>query len=192
MFTAYENLLPSNLFENLHSSLCTREKWKFDLLSGPRGTIVYQGESDITFWSLSLNDDELFTKTLFEKICQVTGKKFEILRVYANGQTYGLCGDIHQDSPYKDEYTFLYYVNPIWNVKWGGATLFCEMKDPIQNKLKHFQYKGDTLHNNVMSYYPKPNTGVLYQSAVAHMGTEPTRHFKDLRITVSYKLKLLK
>ncbi len=186
MFTVYENLLPKHIFDNLHDRLCDEPGWKFDNKSDKSK----ENEYGLTFWYKELKDDELFAKTLFEKICEITDKKFTLLRVYANGQTYGLSGDLHFDDSRPDAYTFLYYTNPRWLLQWGGSTIFAEIPNPVQNKLTLPTMKGDISKANVEHFLPKPNTGLLYKSNVTHAGLEPTRHCKELRITVSYKLLL--
>jgi len=186
MFTVYENLLPKHLFNGLHDRLCREPGWKYDNASDKSK----ESENKLVFWLKDLMNDELFTKVLFEKICEVTETKFTLLRVYANGQTYGLSGDLHYDDSRLNAHTFLYYTNPKWMVQWGGSTIFTEITNPIQNKLTAATLKGDTSKSEVQQFSPKPNAGLFYKSNITHAGLEPTRHCKELRITVSYKLLL--
>ena len=125
MFTLYENLLPNDIFQNLYSNLRNRTNWAFTNTSLSKEDLnKFQSEDDIVFWTLPLNEDTIFTEILLDKINEVTQKKFKIIRVYANGQSHGQSGDLHADDLREDAYTFLYYVNPVWNLKWGGATVF--------------------------------------------------------------------
>lgn len=132
----------------------------------------------IGFWMLDLDDDPLFTDTLLKQIEKDTGKKFELQRVYANGQTHGLCGSLHQDvvdAPEGEYYTVLYYVNKIWNPVWGGNTVWFD-KDNVE----------------IRQVYPTPNTAVMFDSNILHAGIEPTRHCTELRVSVAWKLKVVK
>lgn len=121
------------------------------------------------FWSLDLNEDVFFKEVFFEKIKKLTGKDFDIERIYANGQTYGLPGSFHVDSRNPKGRTFLYYANPEWNADWGGETIFIENKTPIV-------------------VFPKPNSAVLFDANMVHMGKDPTRKTNLLRVTVAFKL----
>jgi hypothetical protein len=186
MFTIYENLLSKDQFNGLHQRLCSEPGWQFSNISDkPK-----EDEIGFIFWYKDLMTDDLFTKVLFQKICDVTETKFKLLRVYANGQTYGLSGELHVDSSKSNAYTFLYYTNPNWHLHWGGSTVFTEIKNPIKNKLTLPNQKSDISISEVNHFLPKPNAGIFYKSNITHAGLEPTRHCKELRITVSYKLLL--
>ena len=49
------------------------------------------------FWQMPLDDDAFFTKYLLNRIEENTSTEYDLERVYANGQTYGMRGSIHQD-----------------------------------------------------------------------------------------------
>jgi hypothetical protein len=132
----------------------------------------FQGKSDdqgFNFWYMELIEDEFFSNFLFKKIENITGKKFKLDRVYANGQTHGLSGSLHQDTQSTGSKTFLYYVNPFWGYEWAGQTIF--VKD-----------------NDFHTINFIPNTGVLFDSNLYHAGLEPSRHCKKLRVTVAFKM----
>lgn len=146
------------------------DTWKFSGYSNRHNTNGYR------FWYMNLEEDTFFTKKFLSRIEQLTGKNFEIDRVYANGQTYGLPGDIHRDvdeNIYAPElyYTLLYYTNPIWDVRWGGSTTVINEDNTV-----------DTIMYN-------HNTAILFPSVLNHFSCEPSRHCKDLRVTVAFKLK---
>jgi hypothetical protein len=65
--------------------------WRFIGQSMPNSKTGY------IFWYMDLVEDQFFTKKFLGRIEQLTGKKFELNRVYANGQTYGMPGDLHSD-----------------------------------------------------------------------------------------------
>ena len=132
----------------------------------------------IPFWNIPLSEDSFFTRHLIKKIEKVTKKKFVIDNVYANGQTYGQDGDYHRDAtsdcPGKEKYyTFLIYVSDITpeNVYvCGGHTIF---KD--NEKIKVVE--------------PFQCRAVLFDSEILHVGMSPSRRYKDLRVTIAYKLR---
>ena len=108
-------------------------------------------------------------------IKEKTGCQFNLIRVYANGQTHGLSGNWHQDEEVLSNKfkTFLYYVNPTWDPVWGANTVFT---DPV---------------HGVYSQIFEPNTGLLFNSNIYHVGLEPTRHCRDLRVSIAFKLEEL-
>ena len=131
-------------------------------------------EDGFMFWFMNLMQDVFFTEHMLNKIKIIKKKNFVINRVYANGQSYGLSGSYHQDEHdngniYK---TFLYYVNPNWKSEWGGSTLF---KQNEEIYIQPFI----------------PNNAILFDSTLYHVGLEPTRHCKNLRVTVAFKLKYI-
>lgn len=162
MFIRYNNILN---FEEQQTcvNILEQPKWQFIGTSN--------NEDPFTFWYRDLNTEEFFTNLFFTKVCEITEKKFTITRVYANGQTYGLSGSLHMDHDDDRYYTFLYYANPYWNVEWGGSTAF---------------YKNE---KEFITAEFIPNSSIFFKSNIMHVGLEPSRHFRGLRITVAYKLK---
>jgi Rps23 Pro-64 3,4-dihydroxylase Tpa1-like proline 4-hydroxylase len=107
---------------------------------------------------------------------RLTGRKFKISRVYANGQTHGLPGDAHRDvsaSTLGPErfWTFLYYVNPEWDARWAGQTMIMSADGELS------------------SVMPTRNAAVLFRSDLVHWSAEPSRHCRELRVTVALKLE---
>ena len=129
-----------------------------------------------TFWEQKLLDNKFFHDYITQKIKKLTNRNFKIYDVTANGQTYGLDGDFHQDSTREDDYTFLLYIGDITkeNVrKCRGYTLF---------------KTGEI----VKSIEPIDNRGVLFDSRIEHVGLGPSRAYYGLRVSVAYKLKEVK
>ena len=124
---------------------------------------------------MCIRDSSFFTDFSLRRLELLTNTEFELDRVYANGQTHGLSGDLHQDVIGGDDSykTFLYYVGPTWQPEWGGSTVFYDKQT-----------------GSMFSNYPQPNTGVLFNSNIFHQGQEPTRQCKELRVTVAWKLKV--
>lgn len=140
----------------------------------------YTGQSNkegFTFWYLDLMSTPFFTEHVASIIREKTKLDFVIDRVYANGQTYGLCGSVHLDR-YPEEgdnfLTFLLYTHPRWQLVWGGNTVLYDE----ENKQE-------------ISIPPKPNHAILFDSTIPHVGLEPTRHCQELRTSVAYKLSLI-
>lgn len=160
----YYNLLPTEMWIEAVKKTFYSARWQFGGFS--------HAPDAIKFWYMDLQEDDFFVHRMFEHIVQVTGVQWKLDQVYANGQTTGLCGDIHRDvenAPVDKYWTFLYYANPEWQPTWGGQTVF-------------------TTDQGIIMRYPTPNSAVLFDSTVPHAGCEPTRHCRDLRVTIAFKL----
>ena len=139
--------------------------------------------SDNCFWEAQLSSLDFFTKTCFDKIQKLTNKKYEIIEVYANGQTKDQDGDFHIDSlgvtdpeELRLRKTFLIYVSPI----------FKENVDVIGGYTHFKRSQGD-----ILSIEPLFNRAVLFDADIPHLGKAPS--VKGIfRISIAYKLKELK
>jgi hypothetical protein len=160
-YTQYKNVLGQEELQTTFDALLVDPGWSF------HGRSVDDG---FTFWYKHLTDNKFFSEYMFEKVRALTGKNFDIERIYANGQSHGMPGSLHQDNPANNAYTFLYYANPRWDITWGGETVFYENN----------QEYGSVLY--------VPNSAILFKGSLFHAGLEPTRHMSGLRVTVAFKL----
>lgn len=138
------------------------------------------------FLHMDLSDVRFFTVKIFNKIQEVTKQKFELIRVYANGQFYGMPGAPHYDDKESiDRFTFLIYVNTNWDIIYGGQTVFMNTYfDANKNK--------EVVGEGIYTQYPVPKLGVLFPSNILHFAESPTKFCHDLRMTVAYKLEKIK
>ena len=162
MFSVYKNILPEDDFL-IEYEMIRDSSWTFNNIS-------CKSENAITFWYKNLIEKPYYSEFLFKRIQKLTNKTFELISVNANGQSYGQCGDFHRDALQDDCYTFLIYMNPIWQPNWEGFTIFQE-------------------NDEIQSYLPVPNSGVLFKSNMLHYGSDPSIYCKQLRISVAFKLK---
>ena len=164
MFEIYDDFLSKQEQTNCYDYFNNSSGWAFN---------GFSTKPDKKFWRFELKNDPFFSNVLFYRIQNLTNQKFKLLSVYANGQVHGQCGSVHKDSDEHDEYTFLYYLNPIWKAEWGGSTVFIKNEHEYQ-------------HSTFIV-----NRGILFKSTIPHVGLEPTSHFDGLRITVAFKLKIM-
>ena len=124
------------------------------------------------FWKMELSENKFFSEELFSRVKELIGE-YDVEKVYANGQTYGLEGEFHYDCSPSDtsRYTFLYYCNEDWNPSFLGYTVFRDSN-------------GDITH-----YYPEPNSAIIFPGNILHYGQAPSRDFHGLRMTLAYKLR---
>jgi hypothetical protein len=99
---------------------------------------------------------------------------YDVRYCYANGQTYGLDGNIHVDATDPGSYTALVYMNPLWKSEWGGETLF---------------YSADREHI-VGAVMPRPGRAAFWDGRIPHWGRAPSRYCASLRVTVAFHLRL--
>ena len=98
----------------------------------------------------------------------------ELLRVYANGHTFGLDGDIHRDSQ-RDagEYTAIIYVNETWFSAWGGET----------------QFFSEDMSRITQSIIPSPGRLAVFHGSIPHAAKAPSRDCPYLRTSLVFKIK---
>jgi hypothetical protein len=132
--------------------------------------------NDAVFWHMDLRDFTLFTNTILKVIESKSGKRFELLDVYANGQTIGQNGNWHMDASIPGMYTFLLYMTYLPEIidstnykTFGGCTKF-------------------KLNRMITDIEPFTNRGVLFKSEVRHAGLAPLYN-NSLRVSIAYKLK---
>lgn len=161
----YDNVFEEQEYNKIIENL-SLPKWRY-------GHSSDRSRKDaIPFWIMELNDNDLFTKTLLDKIKLKTNKNLSLNYVYANGHTYGTKGRLHQDSYDETGYTFLYYPNSAWDLEWQGKTTFVLDQDKYYYNL------------------PKPNSAILFPGMIWHYAEETSRLFTGLRITIAWKLLL--
>ena len=117
--------------------------------------------------------NEIYTTLQSEQI--INNQNIEVLRVYANGQTYGLDGGVHVDEVDPGYYTVLYYaVNDTWDTNWHGETLFYD----------------DNEEQVIAICVPKRNSFVFFDSTIPHVGMAPNKQYNGLRVTLAFKLRV--
>ena len=127
------------------------------------------------FWTMDLSNIDFFSIYLKEVIEKHFGKKFKLLRVYANGQSFGQDGNYHTDSSDDNTYTFVLYLSHIEKKFIDTAGGYIYFKIPGKN------------YN--ICFEPIYNRSIFFPSKYIHKGTAFSRYVMDLRICVSWKLK---
>lgn len=129
------------------------------------------------FWKMDLEDEAAYRQIweLARPRCeQLAGGRLDVIRVYANGHTYGLGGEAHRDDPRDGTFTLLYYPNPEWKDGWDGETVYYDEAGEV-----------------ALAVRLRPNRAVFFDSRILHVGRAPSRQCTALRVTVAYKLQLV-
>jgi hypothetical protein len=168
MIETFDNVLTSDEYQTISEMLYGKPNWTWGAKTD--GTI----EDSARLWQVNFKDFDGVVNPEILKIWENLKKrlnisdKYEIQLVYANGQTHMMDGDWHTDSTDNGRTTFLYYFTK------GDENII-----------------GDTEFNiggEITSIKPETNTAILFPSNILHRGCGPKKEFKDLRVTIAFKL----
>ncbi len=158
----YNDFFTEELHKEIHQKLI-RPQWS------PTG-----GNNSSWFWHMdNLEKEEYFSEYLYNIICDKIERRYDVRRIYANGQSCGQCGNPHTDD---GDITFLYFPNPTWKLTYQGHLIFCEnaVGDPTKDEPTH-----------IIGY--KPNRAILFPAKIIHYADAPHRYYNGFRISLAYK-----
>lgn len=152
---------------------CEHYVWEMGAFSHTEDRLFWKKD----FWESKWGKCEPIELTFRVKIESALDIKVETERLYLNGQAHGQCGSLHSDlfedsDPNSKYITAVYYVNKQWSPEYGGFTVIIDK------------------HQQMHIIYPKPNSIVIFDSDLPHVGLEPTVHCKDQRVTLAHKMKI--
>ena len=102
----------------------------------------------------------------------------DITDCHMTGYTHGMTSiPAKHDS---SSWTILYYVNPLWEIEWGGQTVFYKGTDNTGTKLD------DEEPDVIKSIYPKPGRFVFFNSAIPYAETPPNNLYPGLKATLKF------
>ncbi len=149
-------------------NIVQKPEWKFGQFSDDRIIVT-------PFWYMELIHNNFLKDIIKEKIEYVTKKKFNVMRLYANGQTYGQDGGFHQDDVSQDTYTFCLYCTEI----------SLDMTELVGGHIEFIL--PESQHSiNIKTIF---NRGIFFPSHYFHRGIAFNRYVSDLRICIAWKLK---
>ena len=141
--------------------IVSRPRWQF-------GATSSTAAPHKKFWKMEVKGTSMFDQIIPEKIHKLSPFKVDILDYYVNGHTRALDGYMHTDDA---DYTFLLFCNPVWDLTWGGKTIFVQDDGRFD------------------AVFPKPGSAVMFPSNMLHYAEDVTREFYGIRVTAAYKLK---
>ena len=115
---------------------------------------------------------KLFDKSneLFKKNLPSFSKTHELKSSYASGYLYGTHHQIHTDYKKDTGFTIMFYLNKIWDISYGGETIFINNIGDITN-----------------SVIPKPARVVIFDGGIPHAAREVSRICVELRMVATFK-----
>ncbi len=176
-----DNCVSAEVHKNLWSA-CQSPNWYFGYL--PNGT-----DNSAQFWRMDLKGNKaasVFWNDVRPKCEELVGKPLEVIRQYANGHTYGLGGQPHCDDSKEGTYTLLYFPMQEWAPDWDGETVFYKGGHGGDSP-QFVNWEG---FERTQIIRPLPNRAILFDARLAHEGRAPSRHCRELRVTVAYKLRV--
>ena len=173
----YDDMFTQDDIDNCNK-IIDNNNWKFGHHSLYKINLIKDNIKMVhsPFWYLDLDTYDLFTNILFKKIEKITKKKFILLRVYANGQTYGQDSTFHPDTnDDQNTYTFVFYINNITE----------EQSDILQGNFE-IKIPNKKYFISIPTIY---NRAILFPSIYIHRGLAYSRYTPTLRICIAWKLK---
>jgi hypothetical protein len=173
------DVLRPDTFSNV-CSLLEKPIWQFGRVTNPDAW----DEDSTVFWQADLTLNNMVGDVAFYEILSNLNKlapstasyQFKLYSAIAGGKTFGLDGGIHTDKDFiwndmGDGFmTLCFFPNKEWSPEWGGEFQF-------------FDENG----NVIATYYPMPNTCIVFDSDIPHRGLGPSRDCKKLRQYISFK-----
>jgi 2OG-Fe(II) oxygenase superfamily len=174
-----ENVARSDTFANVVGDT-DKPGWEFGRMTDE----TEDKNTAIMFWTQSMQRSHWCTEVLWYEILakleevapSTTNYQFKVKSVVCGGKTFGQDGGIHTDVDFQFSeegdgwMTVCFFPNEEWNAEWGGEFQF-------------FNDEGDV----IATYYPKPNTCLVFDSNIPHRGLAPIRTCNRLRKCLTYK-----
>jgi hypothetical protein len=174
-----ENVARPDTFANVVGDV-NKPGWEFGRMTDE----TEDKKTAIMFWTQDMTRSHWCTEVLWYEILakleevapKTTNYQFKVKSVVCGGKTFGQDGGIHTDVDFQfnDEgdgwMTICFFPNDEWNAEWGGE----------------FQFFSDD-GTVIATYYPKPNTCLVFDSNIPHRGLAPIRSCNRLRKCLTYK-----
>jgi len=93
-------------------------------------------------------------------------------RCYANRHTFGTDGYLHVDSDREEDHTVIIYMNPEWEINWGGETIL--------------YVNGEAVN----TFVPKYGRVVVFPGRIEHKVASVTKICPEARTTLMFKVSI--
>ena len=155
----YDNKIPPKIINKIYD-FCLGGKWSITHFSDTDSGSPFM----TSFFKLDVyyNDyfKNLLTKVILPIIKLPNKENIVIDRAYINGHQYSSPGDFHTDgrtSPKNSGPTIMIYLNPFWDPRWNGGTLFLkESKNEYQENIQNIQVS-DVIPGRIVVFDPSIN-----------------------------------
>ena len=174
LFKVMDNVFDNRTIDLLYDSFRGKKPWRF---------IGGGVEGQWRKFNYSLNSKDKIDSFLFQEATNILNKEkltnfVKFKRAYASGNIFGTVHDLHVDDfcdNYNQIYTIMFYLNKIWDVKYGGETIFLNR----------------ACNNIDASVIPRPGRAVLFDGFIPHGARELSRQCAELRIVATFKYEVI-
>ncbi len=170
----WDSFFTKEEYDNVDKELLNYQ-WVFG--ASPNSNLL-DGSTFRQFWYKDLIGSD-YIKELFKfRVEDFLNTEIETMRLYANGQSHGMAGHIHEDVPADEPGicgTVVYFFQANWKPEYGGHLIILSPQDP----------------NRVMlSVFPRSNSAVMFNSKLSHMAFDPSVYCTNQRISIAYKFRV--
>jgi len=166
------NEISKDYAANLYRDFMKKSRWSFT------GKVGYPDEP-FRHWACQTVVDkytrdkcmEVFNDKLRYILEKEAGHGLDMFSILVNQFNHGDSSWLHKDI--SADYTCILYLNPEWNINWGGFTIFTNEDKDIIN----------------FTSYPKCGTFVFFDSSILHGATAVGREAKVPRMAITYQMK---
>ena len=155
-----DNLLDT---KEIHHRLMQNTKWKFDGASG-RPDEIFRHWCNYDY-TIENNSD---IKTVWEHVQSQIPVKLTPQRTILNVYNHGDTSYTHIDAP---KWTIIVYMNPVWEMDWGGYTVFT-------NRL---------MEKIIYAAYPLPGSFIMFRGSIMHRPTAVERNALVPRMGLTFQ-----
>lgn len=164
IFSKHPNFIDTDTLTQINRELTSSANWmfrnKFWRYYVANGLNTYNEANEASWYGnqpaiKSINDP---WNTLFNRVYELAGPNFVLMRYALTGQTQGQEQELHRDTSLEltgDFRSYLMYLNSEWNHSWAGATDFVQ-----DNQLIHQEF-------------PEPGKLIEFDSQALHVGHAP-------------------
>jgi SM-20-related protein len=178
----FDTLIPPASLQAAQAYFASQVRWQY---GWPQGTSDPFSHWNIDFLNATLKNQEdlepkLRAKAELKPITDIwdilkSGPMHghDLVRCYANAHTFGVEGYLHTDSDYRNNYTAVVYLNPVWKAEWAGELIL-------------FDRKRDAF----CAVSPKPGRVAIIPGDVVHAARAVSRECPAIRVSLAFKSRI--
>jgi len=166
---------PKDLWKIFNEHVDDTHRWSYD------NDVTYEdGETTEITWILRLfkkwmtpqGEYAEFSRSIIEKMCKDFGINFlQFDFAGINGQTQELQGTVHIDSFRKNNISFLWHINEVWNKNWGGSFRVYSREAEGQRGFSEELVK----NYQIAEIEYKPNRLIIVDGSYPHSADAPSK-----------------
>lgn len=180
-FKEYRNTISLNTLHEWYPTLMKGADWRFTGWTG-------NPSEPYRHWAAYPEGTTGLYKQIWdhvrERILQEDGIELRLERMILNSYNHGDSSWLHQDGTAEDDWTVVLFLNPHWDIKWGGDFVLVENNEIIHATAatpgKFILFKGSIEHaaRPVSREAPYPRFGMAFQCKGGSNGLQESSFIK--------------